>query len=484
MTVPAIRIRPLNAAPMRDDAGYVLYWMIAARRVTRSYALDRAVEYCRGLGLPLFVFEPLRAGYLHACDRFHRFVIDGMREHAEHAAKAGVTYAAYVEPSPGEGAGLLEALAARAAVVVTDDYPTFFLPRMVAAAAERLDVKVEAVDGNGLLPTRAPEREPVTARGYRRFYQGIVMDELARAPSLTPLDDPAARGASIPKLARWRFRTLDELAAPERWLGELPIDHRIAPTEERGGRAGGLKRWEAFLPKLDRYGEDGRHPDLETTSGISPWLHFGHVAAHELFDDIAERAGLDRTRPPKKPTGKRDGWWGVASGAEELLEQLVCWRELSYAVAEARPDHREWSALPRWAQDTLTEHASDERPYVYTEDELEEARTHDAVWNAAQRQLRGEGRVHNYLRMLWGKKILEWSPSPKEALERLVRLNDRWALDGRDPNSYSGISWTLGHLDRPWGPVRPIYGTVRYMSSDATIRKLKMKRYLERWGDA
>ena len=159
----------------------------------------------------------------------------------------------------------------------------------------------------------------------------------------------------------------------------------------------------------------------------------------------------------------------------------MTWRELGLNFAARRDDAESYESLPPWALATLGKHAADSRPHVYSPDEFEQARTHDQLWNAAQRQLTLEGRIHNYLRMLWGKKILEWSPSPRAALETMVELNNRWALDGRDPNSTSGILWCLGRYDRPWGPERPVFGTVRFMSSANTARKLRVREYLSRY---
>jgi deoxyribodipyrimidine photo-lyase len=159
----------------------------------------------------------------------------------------------------------------------------------------------------------------------------------------------------------------------------------------------------------------------------------------------------------------------------------VTWRELGYNFACRRPEHEAWESLPAWARRTLDAHAADPRPELYELEELEAAATADPLWNAAQRQLRREGAMHGYLRMLWGKKILEWSPSPRQALERMIHLNNKWALDGRDPNSYSGILWCLGRHDRPWAPERAVFGSVRYMSSANTARKMNVKGYLERY---
>jgi deoxyribodipyrimidine photolyase len=172
---------------------------------------------------------------------------------------------------------------------------------------------------------------------------------------------------------------------------------------------------------------------------------------------------------------------GMSPAAEAFLDQITTWRELGFNFCHSRKDYDQFESLPMWAQRTLNEHASDPRPFTYSLEEFAGAQTHDSIWNAAQTQLLVEGRIHNYLRMLWGKKILEWTRSPQEALQVMIELNNRYALDGRYPNSYSGIFWCLGRYDHPWGPVRPIFGTVRYMNSASTARKFNVKEYLRKY---
>jgi deoxyribodipyrimidine photo-lyase len=171
----------------------------------------------------------------------------------------------------------------------------------------------------------------------------------------------------------------------------------------------------------------------------------------------------------------------MSPSAEGFLDQAVTWRELGFNFCSRRDDYDRFESLPDWAKTTLARHAADPRTEVYDLDTFSASATHDPLWNAAQTQLRREGRIHNYMRMLWGKKILEWTRSPEEAAEIMIALNDRYALDGRDPNSYSGIFWVLGRYDRPWGPERPIFGTVRYMSSANTARKFDVRGYLRRY---
>jgi deoxyribodipyrimidine photo-lyase len=490
--VPEIRIRSSNAAPVRRDGKYVLYWMIAFRRLQWNFALDRAVEWALELGKPLLIFEPLRIGYPWASDRMHRFVIDGMADNAERVERLadrgmrGVRYFAYVEEKADAAKGLLARLGRDACVVVTDDCPAFFLPRMVAAAASQLPVRVEQVDANGLLPLRAADRAFPTAFSFRCFLQKELPRYLGQAPkadALAPLRLPAMKAIPETTTRRWPPVSARLLGGDAAELAKLPIDHSVPGVEDRGGSRAARRRWARFLDgHLAQYHEVANDPDADGRSGLSPYLHFGHIASHELFREVMSREGWSLERLSERAGGKRQGWWGVSRGAEAWLDQVITWRELGYNMAAHREDYDRYESLPDWSRATLEAHAGDRRAFVYSLDTFAAARTHDELWNAAQTQLVREGRIHNYLRMLWGKKILEWTASPREALAVMIELNNRYAVDGRDPNSYSGIFWCLGRYDRPWGPERPVFGTVRYMSSENTRRKLSVNEYLRRFG--
>jgi deoxyribodipyrimidine photo-lyase len=264
-------------------------------------------------------------------------------------------------------------------------------------------------------------------------------------------------------------------------LSALPIDHSVPPAQLPGGSTAAGAALDRFLSTgLPSYGQRN-DVERDVTSGLSPYLHFGHLSSHAVVDAVLKREGWlgVLTRPP---SGAREGWWGVGPAAEAFLDQVVTWRELGFNTCATRPhDYDRYESLPAWARTTLAAHAGDERAHVYPFEVLEAGRTHDPLWNAAQGQLVREGRIHNYLRMLWGKKVLEWSATPEQALATLIELNNKYALDGRDPNSYSGIFWTFGRYDRPWPPERPIFGTVRYMSSANTAKKMKVKGYIERY---
>jgi deoxyribodipyrimidine photo-lyase len=479
----SIRVRKANDAQLRTDGKYVLYWMIAARRTRWNFAFERAVEWAKELGQPLIVFEPLRVGYLWASNRLHQFVIEGMLDNRESLAGTPVAYYPYVEPQPDADKGLLAALAAQASVVITDEFPAFFLPRMVTAAAKHLDVRVELVDSNGLWPLHATGQVFTSAYQFRRFLQKNLPPHLETFPKSHPLTRTELPPASLPRsiTSKWPAAKLESLLS-EGGLAELPIDHRVGPAALRGGQAAASRTLKRFLERnLSHYGDDRNDPEADVASGLSPYLHFGHISTHEVFRKIAELEDWGPKKLAAKATGKREGWWGMSPAAESFLDELITWRELGYNMCSHQNDYDRYESLPDWARVTLEKHARDKRSHIYTLRQLENAETYDELWNAAQRQLVREGRMHNYLRMLWGKKILEWTPSPREALAVMIELNNKYAVDGRDPNSYSGIFWCLGRYDRPWGPERKIFGKIRYMSSDNTARKLRVTSYLKKY---
>ncbi|HXX43939.1 MAG TPA: hypothetical protein VEJ38_04375 [Candidatus Acidoferrales bacterium] len=485
MSVPEIRIRARNAAPPRADGGFVLHWMIAYHRTRWNFALDRAIEWARELGKPVVILEALRCDYPWASERLHRFVLDGMGETREALEGSSVSYYPYVEEKAGAGKGLIEALGRHACVIVTDDFPCFFIPQMVESAAKKLAVRLEAVDSNGLLPLRAAGAAFPTAHAFRRFLQKQLPMYLAELPKAHPLSK-----LNIPRLEllpeeitrRWPAAPRATLRNSES-LATLPIDHRVRSVAIRGGERAARATLGGFLSdRLENYSELRNEPGQEATSGLSPYLHFGHISSHEIFAELMKQEKWSEERVTLRATGSKEGWWGVRLAAEAFLDQLITWRELGFNMAAHRADYDKYESLPDWARATLAKHTRDERSNLYTLKDFAGARTHDPLWNAAQRQLVTEGRVHNYMRMVWGKKILEWSRSPEDALEIMIELNNRYALDGRDPNSYSGIFWCLGRYDRPWGPERPVFGTVRYVSSENTARKFHVAGYLRKFG--
>ena len=484
MPIPRVRHSYANEAPVRDDGQYVLYWMTAARRTRHNFALQHAVDRAKQFSKPLLIFEPLRVRYRWASDRLHRFVIEGMRDNAKALAGKPVTYFPYVEPSPGAGTPLLSELAKAACTVVTDEYPCFFLPRMIDAVKSRLPARLELVDSNGVMPIRTPDRTFTVAHSYRRWMQKHILDVLLE----TPKADPLAR-VRLPVLEslpshisqRWASADFTELLDQD-GLGRIEIDHQVAPSDSIGGQAEARRRLSRFAKQtIDAYGDDRNHPDEQATTGLSPYLHFGHIAAHEVVQAVLDREGW--TPEQASPAnGKNSGFWNTSEPAEGFLDQMLTWREMGFNMCHRHPDtYDKFESLPDWARKTLDQHASDPRPHLYDLEQFEQAQTHDELWNAAQRELRLTGVMHNYMRMLWGKKILHWTKTPEDALQIMIHLNNKYGLDGRDPNSYSGIFWVLGRYDRAWGPQRPVFGSVRYMTSDSARKKLRLRKYLSRF---
>lgn len=458
--------------------------MVAARRARWNYALERAVELARDLGRPLVVLEALRLDYPWSSDRLHRFVIDGMADNAKAFRGTGVLYYPYVEPESGSGKGLLECLAKDSCAVVTDDYPSFFLPQMLKAAGEKLSVPLEAVDSNGILPMRSTEKAFTRAVDFRRFLQRELEPHLSAPPLRNPLSAKLKPCHQLPARITERWPRVSEslLSGASGELAKLAIDHSVPPAPLQGGSSAGRAQLKSFLagPILE-YGEGFNHPDAEISSGLSPYLHFGHISSHEVMHGVLDQEGWSPELLSGITNGRRAGWWGASAPVEAFLDQLITWRELGFCEWIHRSDAHRYESLPVWAKTTLAAHAADPRPHQYSLGQFEDAATHDDLWNAAQNQLRGEGRIHGYLRMLWGKKILHWVEDPREALEIMIQLNNKYAVDGRDPSSYSGIAWVLGRYDRAWGPERQVFGKVRFMSSANSRRKLRLRKYLEEW---
>ena len=380
--VPELRIEVRNDLPVNAGGEYVLYWMIMYRRRGYNFSLQRAVEWASQLDRPLLVLEALRCGYQWANDRIHGFVLQGMANNARSFADTAVMYYPYVEPKLQAGKGLLGALASRACIVVTDEFPCFMLPRMVAAAAEQIKVRFEVVDSNGLLPLRASSKTYARAVDFRRFLQRTLSAHVSNVPRVDPL-----RSVALKKLRRlrteiterWPPASAEVLSATTEVLAKLPIDHSVSPAAFEGGSDAARKRLDRFIRRqLDSYLDDRADPDADATSGLSPYLHFGHLSVHEIFARIKRKERWSLEDISQKANGKREGWWGMSAPAEAFLDELVTWRELSFNLCARCPDtYDRYESIPDWARATLDKHARDERPHRYSLAELEAGETHD-----------------------------------------------------------------------------------------------------------
>ena len=410
-----------------------------------------------------------------------------MKDNAARLHSTGVFYYPYLEPDHGAGKGLLCELGKRACVVVTDDFPSFFLPRMVASAARQVSILMEKVDSNGLLPIHWTDRVFLTAFSFRRFLQNNIEPHLHSLPKSDPLADGVRPFDGKLPGEFWtdghRHTISSSPCVKDLWL-PFPLI-----TQSRHRRSTGES-----VQQVEPWGSFSKRDSIDTRIAETILMTMPRAASHpicilvtsqsyQVFQELMDREGWSKNRIWPGGRGQREGWWGMSRSAEAFLDQLITWRELGYNMCAHMPLYDRYESLPAWAQESLDRHRKDPRPYLYGLERFEDAETHDPLWNAAQRQLRKEGRLHNYLRMLWGKKILEWTRSPEEALDIMIHLNNKYALDGRNPNSYSGIFWILGRYDRPWAPERPVFGRIRYMSSQNTGRKLRLKQYLSKYSE-
>ena len=472
----------------------VVYWMITARRPFYNHSLEYAINLAKEKKLPLVIVEALAIGHKWANDRSHTFVIQGMLANKKVFDDSEVTYIPYVETKPKEAKGLLKKWMEFADTLVIDEYPTYFPKRVIETAIRFASCPVHVVDSNGFIALNHTDKNFTTAYSLRRHIHKTITTHMAEFPDPNPLK--SAKG--LPKLDKsiiesvfqssdtpitpfeflWRVGEPDNVG--ENALSVLAIDHSVHSVKHvKGGFREASIKWNSFLTsRLLDYGEKRNQPEQNGSSGLSPYLHFGHISSHQILDEIFTRYKWDISNITPPNDGRRSGWWGLPKDVESFLDQVITWRDLGFLHCHKIKNHEEYESLPEWAKQTLAEHEHDERPYLYSFEEFENSQTHDDLWNAAQSQLRNDGMIHNYLRMLWGKKILEWTPNAETAMEYMIALNDKWALDGRDPNSYTGIGWVLGKFDRGWTE-RPVYGKIRCMTTNSTKKKVKTSKYVE-----
>jgi deoxyribodipyrimidine photo-lyase len=453
------RVRLLNDRPLRAQAKYVLYWAQMNRRVDSNHALEYAAELANQRGLPVLVYEGLTSWYPFASDRLHSFILEGVPVTERRLKKLGIGYVFHLRRRRSDSDDILYRLAHDAAAVVTDDYPVFLARWHNERVPAKLDIPYYTVDSSCIVPMSRFEKREYGAFTIRPKIKKLLPRYLHAEPQLHVRHK--YRGA-VPD-----FHTAVTLSNIPGLVARCEIDHSVQPVSAfPGGADQAEKRLKRFLrDKLRRYSTQRNQPSADATSGLSPYLHFGHISSLQVALAVREFAAEHKLM------------------AGEFLEELIVRRELAFNLAHFSDRLDSLDTLPEWARETLAKHARERRDPMYTRDEFERARTHDPLWNAAQTELLLFGKIHGYYRMYWGKKIIEWSHSPKDALATMIYLNDRYALDGRDPAGYANILWCFGLHDRPW-PERPIFGTVRSMSYEGMRRKTDVEAYIQRMESA
>ena len=424
----------------------VVYWMQRSQRALDNPALETAVQAANILGLPCVVFFAPVPFYPHANLRHYRFLNQGVPAIARRLEKRGIGFVLRRYPDH----HLLKFChEVNAALLIGDENPMREPEHWRQVVAKRVRIPFWTVDSDVIVPSKLLEKEQYGAYTIRPRIHRLLPE------FLNPVGNSKAKVEWIPR------KNLQTLPIDTDTTDGWDIDRSVPPVDLfSGGTDEGLKHLKKFTERhLAGYENDRNKPELSATSMLSPYLHFGHLGPHTVALAIQEADVPD-------------------SAKDAYLEQLIVRRELAINFVRFNPDYDNFESAPDWAHKTLAEHAGDPRR-LYTKKEMEEASTDDPLWNAAQQQMLYAGWMHNYMRMYWAKKILEWSKSPAEAFRFAVYLNDKYFVDGRDPNGYAGIAWAIvGKHDRPWFD-RPIFGQVRYMAFNSTSKKFNSKLYIE-----
>ena len=451
---PRVTVRKGDSVDPRGRC--VVYRMRRAQRALDNPALETAIAAANQIQQPVVVFFGLMRRHPVANLRHYSFMIEGLADTAERLRRRRLGFVLRVcagADTDREFARFCSEVAP--SIVVCDEDPTRRDAKWKTEAKLYPFAPLWSVDADVIVPSKLIAKEQFAARTIRPRIQRHIRE------FLRPVGNHAPRKP-------WKEnRRIDSVAVSRELLEELSIDRSVsAAAKIHGGTGAAMATLRKFIrEQLGDYASDRNHPDLDATSHLSPFLHFGQIGPHTVALTAQEASA-------------------PARDCEAFLEELIVRRELAVNFVRYNPRFKTLASVEPWAHRTIHEHARDRRAYLYTEKQLANAETHDPLWNAAQRQMVISGWMHGYLRMYWAKKILEWTRAADEAYDMCVRLNDRFELDGRDPNGYAGIAWAIGGKhDRAWGPERPVYGKIRYMSFASTSRKFDSHAYIEKWSE-
>jgi len=441
---PRVTIRNHNSA--NPEGKCIVYWMRCSQRGEHNDAINTAVEVANRLGKPVVVFFGLVVHSLRANLRHYSFLADGLPDIASALQRRNIGFVLCCSP---DHSILKFCEEVHPALVISDENPLRESVSTREKVAQKLKVAFWTIDSNVVVPSKLLLKEQYAAHIIRKRLAPLVKD------FLVPARDVHA------KIAWKNPSRLASTPIQSNILENLEIDRSVQPVSSIRGGSKQADRWlrDFIKHKLAEYPKQRNHPEVEGTSRLSAYLHFGHIGPKTIA------LAVQASEAPN-----------VAK--QVFLDQLITWRELAMNFARFNPNYDNFESGERWALRSLGQHQKDDRPVRYNERQLENAETHDDLWNAAQMQMVGQGWMHNYVRMYWAKKILEWSPSAAIAYQIAVRLNDKYEIDGRDPNGYMGIAWAIvGKFDRPWFE-RPIFGTIRYMSLASTGKKFDSKKFI------
>jgi len=424
---------------------YIVYWMNHSQRAYFNHSLEFAIELSNKYKKPLLVYFPVTDKYRFSNIRYYKFMLEGVLEAKRDIEKRGIKFS--IEKVNNIKESILNLVDNALALIIDKSYLKFYR-NLNNKIIQESRISVFEVESDVIIPVEivSNKQEQYAYLIRQKIYS--MIDKF-----LIPL-----------KHRKIEINSLDYdfgVSDTENILNSLNIDRSVSTVRYIGGYSQARRYLEEFISKkLYKYKQFRSHPELDYQSNLSPYLHFGHISPIEIAIEILSKYGRDEN-------------------VESFFNEMIIWRELARNFCYYNPNYNQYEGIPNWAKQTLEQHLSDKRDYIYSLEELENAKTHDEYWNAAQNELLKTGKMHNYIRMYWCKKIIEWTEHPKQAFDIACYLNDKYELDGRDPNSYAGISWCFGTHDRPWQE-RKIFGKVRYMSKSGLENKFDMKKYLEK----
>jgi deoxyribodipyrimidine photo-lyase len=444
------RVKALNDGKFNENGKFVIYWMSQTHRANFNHSLEFAIDLSNAYRKPLLVYFPITDRYKYSNARYYKFMLDGILEAKKSIEERGIKFV--IEKVDDIKQRVVE-ISRDAFALITDKAYLKFYRRLNQYVAEKLDIPVYEVESDVCVPVEiVSDRLEPYAFGFRKKIYSImdafIVELKPREVKIKSVSLDFGIGELTPK---------DSLEI----LDILNIDKSVSLSPFVGGYSQARKYLEEFIErKLHKYKDFRSHPELDYQSNLSPYLHFGQISPIEVVLEVLSKYGKDEN-------------------VDSFFNELIVWRELARNFCYYNPNYNHYEGIPDWAKETLEEHKKDRREYIYTLEELESAKTHDEYWNAAQLELLKTGKMHNYMRMYWCKKIIEWTDDPKQAFDIACYLNDKYELDGRDPNGYAGISWCFGTHDRPWKE-RKIFGKVRYMSASGLEAKFDIKKYVEK----
>lgn len=439
------RVKILNKNATQNRT-YVLYWMQASQRMEYNHALDYAIQQANELNKPLVIFFGITNNFPEANERHYYFMLEGLKE-VQHALQEKNTRMVIRHQSPEIGA---VELSKQADLVVVDRGYLKIQHAWRNSVAERIDCPLIQVESDVVVPVEtASPKEEFSAGTFRPKITKLLQN------FFTPMVENQSKISSL----NFDFDSID-ISDVEKAIGSLNIDRSVKKVADfHGGTREAKEHLQKFIDrKLDRYSDFRNDPTLDYLSNMSPYLHFGQISPLYIALKVMEA---------KSP------------GEETFLEEMIVRRELSMNFIFYNQNYDEFEGLPAWAKKTLIEHIEDPREYLYSQEEFEKAQTHDPYWNACQQEMMITGKMHGYMRMYWGKKILEWTKTPAEGIKIALYLNNKYELDGRDPNGFTGVAWCFGKHDRAWFE-RNIFGKVRYMNDNGLRRKFDADGYVRR----